>query len=82
MRSRGDTSPLPPIIYKIIAYSISMQQAQKLMSYKSIVDISNSYRFDKKYNVTKICRKARKVISEHDKSSFQRSAERSAEFQR
>lgn len=63
-------------------YSISMQQAQKLMSYKSIVDISNSYRFDKKYNVTKICRKARKVISEHDKSSFQRSAERSAEFQR
>lgn len=62
--------------------NLSVKEAKTLMAYQSQVDISNGERFCKKYNVRKTCHKARRIISNYDKSNFQRKAGNSPDVHR
>ena len=56
----------------------TVRHARQLSSYSGLfIDHSNSLRFCRKYNYFKISKKARKVISQHDKSIIQRETARS-----
>lgn len=49
--------------------TITYREAQTIMSYKAMLDIADSKTFCDKYDVYKTCRKARRIISKHDKES-------------
>lgn len=55
---------------------MDLHTAYKIISYKGFLINCDSYRFRKKYGTKKLLRKARRLISKHDKSTVRRKAAR------
>lgn len=55
---------------------MDLHTAYKIISYKGFLINCDSYRFRKKYGTKKLLRKARRLISKHDKSTVRRKAVR------
>lgn len=55
-------------------YKMSYGQAKRIVSYYGWIKHSNSYNFVKQYDIDKITNLAKKVVSENEKSKFQREA--------
>lgn len=51
---------------------MTLHRARSIMAQRGTILHSNSYRFRKKYKTKQVWKKARKVVSEHDKSNFHR----------